>query len=720
MKQSRVLVVSHGHPQYSRGGGEIAAFQLFKELDGRPGMRAAFLAAAVRRGQDAPRARSFNVLGDGNEVIWDTATLPFHLANANLKRASAQFRAILEGFKPDLVNFHHYFRIGVEAISEVKRYSANVPVVVTLHEYLAICNRDGQMLKSDGRLCERSSASDCATCCPGHSAGEFIARKRFLRHYFDQVDHFVSPSRFLIERYVDWGIPREKFTFVENGQAPASGRHEANPEHRAEERGARVRFAFFGQFTAYKGVDILLEALALMPESIRNTVTVEIHGVDLAVQSQSVVERLRKLIEPVTDQVLLGGPYEPHQVGALMARNDWVVVPSIWWENSPLVIQEAFKHRRPVICADIGGMAEKVRHLENGLHFRAQSARDLARVMAMAATKPELWTRLAANVPNPPTLRESADEYLRVFARLQPALSRFPKAPSSIEIVRSESTPSGSVAYLPITKHRDGVQSLLAGDFDDYVRANGDDPEALWFFLHIPKTAGSSFWHEIARAKKPSFNIAIDHQPHLTGEESRAHALSSFIDDLRRAPVRAARGHFPYNSLGALGHAASGLRLITMLRDPVERVISDYRYSRTPAHPEHRDVIRQYPTIEHYIHARETQNKMVAFLRSHPNETILDLAARISREFAFIGMTEHYGISRLVLFRLLDVEPGPPEHRRRTEALPENEIAVTTELRAVIENLNALDVELYEYFASRWSLQRRTIEEWLGASVGVA
>ena len=53
-----------------------------------------------------------------------------------------------------------------------------------------------------------------------------------------------------------------------------------------------------------------------------------------------------------------------------MAEIDWVVVPSIWWENSPLVIQEAFLHGRPVICSDIGGMAEKVRHGVDGLHFR--------------------------------------------------------------------------------------------------------------------------------------------------------------------------------------------------------------------------------------------------------------------------------------------------------------------------------------------------------------
>src|ERR1044071_1235531 len=81
-----------------------------------------------------------------------------------------------------------------------------------------------------------------------------------------------------------------------------------------------------------------------------------------------------------------------------MANFDWVVVPSIWWENSPLVIQEAFQHGRPVICSDIGGMAEKVAHGVNGLHFRAGDARSLASTIRTAAETPGLWERLREGI----------------------------------------------------------------------------------------------------------------------------------------------------------------------------------------------------------------------------------------------------------------------------------------------------------------------------------
>src|SRR4029077_16721602 len=83
----------------------------------------------------------------------------------------------------------------------------------------------------------------------------------------------------------------------------------------------------------------------------------------------------------------------------LMRELDWVVVPSTWWENSPLVIQEAFHHRRPVVCSDIGGMAEKVEDDVNGLHFTAGDPRSLAAALRRATGTPRLWDRLRQGIP---------------------------------------------------------------------------------------------------------------------------------------------------------------------------------------------------------------------------------------------------------------------------------------------------------------------------------
>jgi glycosyltransferase involved in cell wall biosynthesis len=65
-----------------------------------------------------------------------------------------------------------------------------------------------------------------------------------------------------------------------------------------------------------------------------------------------------------------------------MSNIDWLVMGSIWWENSPVVIQEAFKFGRPVICPDIGGMAEKVKPGLGGLNFRARDSLSLQTVLS--------------------------------------------------------------------------------------------------------------------------------------------------------------------------------------------------------------------------------------------------------------------------------------------------------------------------------------------------
>ena len=77
-----------------------------------------------------------------------------------------------------------------------------------------------------------------------------------------------------------------------------------------------------------------------------------------------------------------------------MADIDWVVVPSRWWENSPLVIQEAFMHKRPVVCSRIGGMAEKVTDGVDGIHFTKSNAGELADKIRIATSTPGEWERL--------------------------------------------------------------------------------------------------------------------------------------------------------------------------------------------------------------------------------------------------------------------------------------------------------------------------------------
>ena len=81
-------------------------------------------------------------------------------------------------------------------------------------------------------------------------------------------------------------------------------------------------------------------------------------------------------------------------VRAVFNHCDAVVVPSIWAENSPLVIHEALQAGVPVITADYGGMAEYIHHEVNGLLFTHRDPASLAGQMQRLVDDPELAVRL--------------------------------------------------------------------------------------------------------------------------------------------------------------------------------------------------------------------------------------------------------------------------------------------------------------------------------------
>ena len=145
---------------------------------------------------------------------------------------------------------------------------------------------------------------------------------------------------------------------------------------------------------------MLVEAVARVPAEIWGADSVLcVFGGNLEVQPESFQQEFRRLVQMAGRRVRFFGSYRSADLPELMREVDWVVVPSTWWENSPVVIQEAFLHGRPIICSDIGGMAEKVRNRVDGLHFRVASAESLVDRLTEVLQNPDLWR---ASQPHPP------------------------------------------------------------------------------------------------------------------------------------------------------------------------------------------------------------------------------------------------------------------------------------------------------------------------------
>jgi glycosyltransferase involved in cell wall biosynthesis len=410
----RILVVSHAHPDFSLGGGELAAYNLFLAYRQHSGVAESTFLARAERGNAFPSG-SITRRREG-EYLWDQAMHDWHRLKAlNTAGVVEAFAEFLQHINPTIVHAHHYAHMGVEYLRVIKQINPAIKVYLTLHEYMAICQNNGQMVKTgSSKLCTRESFDECHACFPHQSREDFWLRKRYIQRHFEAIDGFVAPSEFLRKRYIDWGIEPDRIVMIENGQTEFP----SIAPRPLEEGGTRNRIGFFGQINPYKGIDLLLEALLQIPKASRKKLLVEIHGANLELQQETFRKRIDELRAQLIDQKVLRwvGPYQPDEVRQRMAKVDWVIVPSIWWENSPMVIQEAFTTGRPVIASNIGGMAEKVHNDVDGLHFAARNAVDLADVLMRAANEPGLWDRLVAGIQRPISYAQCADQHLAWFA----------------------------------------------------------------------------------------------------------------------------------------------------------------------------------------------------------------------------------------------------------------------------------------------------------------
>ncbi|MBM3095123.1 glycosyltransferase [Ensifer sp. T173] len=415
----RVLVISHAHPSFSLGGAEIASHNLHRGLNAMEGVESVYLAAASPPLQRHASSALMSARLPQEEVLFHTDAYDhFHLANEDVESIERDLLRFVRDVKPDVIHFHHVLGFGLEALYAVRSALPDAAILLTLHEFVPICHNHGQMVKRPtGQLCEQASPTACNSCFPDIPASRFLRREALVRAMLlDMVDAFVAPSAFLAKRYAEWGIDRQRIHVIENG---IMGEEATPVRELARSDARRNRFAFFGQMTPFKGVDVLIDAIGRVPDEIwGDDAYLMIFGANLERQPVEFQARMKKLIERAGRRVRFYGSYQNADLPKLMRSVDWVIFPSIWWENSPVVIQEALLHRRPIICSDIGGMAEKVRDGADGLHFRAGNGQHLADRIVEVLNDDTVWDRLRSSMRGPFSSKDCAREHLGVYRSL--------------------------------------------------------------------------------------------------------------------------------------------------------------------------------------------------------------------------------------------------------------------------------------------------------------
>ena len=408
----RVVIASHSHPEISNGGAEIAAFLLFRGLQQRADCATWFI-GCERNAESDQRGTAISQPFSDREYIYNSGTFDwFNFANRD-PRFPRDITRLFRELAPDVVHFHHYINFGVEVFLHLKQAVPDCRIVLTLHEYLGICHHFGQMVTKRHRsLCYESGPARCQQCFPEIGRSDFFLRKRYIERFLDLVDCFVAPSQFLADRYISWGVPSAKMTVMEN-MLPAEGRARPVPPPPAD---GPLRIGFFGQISGLKGIDVLFDAAETLADQQVSGVSLEIFG-DYRGQPPEFQQAFLDRLSKGGRNIHFHGPYDRIRVDRLMQSVHAVVMPSIWWENSPVVIQEALRNRRPVLCSDIGGMAEKVRHGVDGFHFAVGSAMALATLLAKLAADRSLLADMTARMPGHAVLEATVEDFVQLYQK---------------------------------------------------------------------------------------------------------------------------------------------------------------------------------------------------------------------------------------------------------------------------------------------------------------
>lgn len=388
----RVVVVSHSWEALAQGGAERSAAALVAGLNQRDDVQATLVACVP--GEQMHGNAPLGVDAASGAILIASQTDGEFLS----WRAPEMVRAwveLLQALRPDVLHLHHYAHAGVELPAVARRVLPDVRVVVTLHEFMAMCPRWGQMVDRDGLLCEAPSTRKCGTCM-GWSPEYTVARTEYVRSGLAAVDWFTSPSHFLAERYAAWGIDHRRLRVLPNVVSTPVARRRVGEVDKD-----RLRVGYLGQHTPFKGLGVLLDAYAMLPPHVQDSLVLEVFGSGAERFGPEFAESLAEHPARSMPGVSFRGRYENARVADILDDLDALVVPSTWWENSPVVIEEALARGVPVICSDIGGMAEKVRDGIDGWHVRAGSASALARRFEGLVEDPAAFASVRPRTPAP-------------------------------------------------------------------------------------------------------------------------------------------------------------------------------------------------------------------------------------------------------------------------------------------------------------------------------
>jgi glycosyltransferase involved in cell wall biosynthesis len=270
---------------------------------------------------------------------------------------------ILKTENPDVVHIHNFKGLSLSSFAPAK--SLKIPLVFTAHDYSLVCMR-ANLLNSSGEICKNPSA----LCKIYNQIQKHLAKNK--------VDLLISPSQFVINKLKSNGL----FKDVKSKKIPLG--IELKDNEKFEKDYSQTNILYVGNLGEHKGVHILLKAFR----------KIENRNIRLDIVGKGLCSEKLKSMSENDNRIKFHDFLEGKELIKMYQQANLTVVPSIWYDNSPMVIYESFSCRTPVIGSKIGGIPELIEDGFNGYLFEAGNVNELQLLLENLIDSPETLKKL--------------------------------------------------------------------------------------------------------------------------------------------------------------------------------------------------------------------------------------------------------------------------------------------------------------------------------------
>lgn len=416
----KVLIFSHMHPDEHVDGSVLCAYEHAKELAAR-GIETVFIGGRKSK----PDSLLIEKINEGmlTEYLMDVnSPSVFSRTGLGWTVVHALLNDFIKKISPDIIHFHTIMPMGFSFINNM--CSGPWKKILTLHSYTPLCPSDTALHADDCSLCDMSDSAQCSRCYPDSPQEFFTHHRHLVLKSLAQFDMLTTPGTFAKGRYVAAGVPPDAIQIIRNG-TPIS-----NPNHISMScaNDGVLRIGYMGRNSSLKGLNVLLAAMLLLPHELRATgkIKLSIFGplnendtsTFYNVLESSYAAQIFSQMRILKNSVTLHGEFSRSELPERIDGIDCIIVPSVWWEVTPCVVQEAFACGKPVVCSSIGGMAEMVTNGVDGLYFEVGVPSDLKNKIMQLYENPDLLLKLKNGIKKQISIRDMVDSYLSLYSQI--------------------------------------------------------------------------------------------------------------------------------------------------------------------------------------------------------------------------------------------------------------------------------------------------------------